>query len=225
VQSGEKPNTITLSGYIKYENWFDTRQVVSLRDGEFLLYPQNKQYDVLGVDINDTAQNNASLIETRIQLQFATTLPYHMYAKGRLECDFFGESNCFPTYRIRHGYIEGEKNNITFLVGHTWQPMFIFECHPDTVGFNTGTPLEVFSRQPQLRVGYKKGSHEIFFAASTQLETTSDGPAGPSTSYIKNNVIPNMLSSRGVATHTSTDYKYRHGRARKRYRSAFFGCK
>jgi hypothetical protein len=34
--------------------------------------------------------------------------------------------------------------------------------------------------------------HEIFFAAITQLETTSDGPLGSSTSYLKDDVIPNM---------------------------------
>ena len=50
----------------------------------------------------------------------------------------------------------------------------------------------MYSRQPQFELSYYHKTNRISFFASTHLETASDGPIGVSTSYLHNNIIPDL---------------------------------
>lgn len=183
---------VKFSGYIKYENWIDTRQVVALRDGEYHLYPQKKKYDVLGADTMAKGQYNASTLQTRIRADFVFPLVIDPKINTVFEGDFWGISTSFPMYRMRHLYATMQRGTLSVLVGQTWHPFFLPDCFPNTLGFNTGVPIEVYSRQPQLRVAYVHTKNEFSCSFIAQQETTSSGPIGPSTTYLHNNIIPNV---------------------------------
>ena len=60
------------------------------------------------------------------------------------------------------------------------------------MSFNTGTPLQSFARNPQLRLTYNTGGLKFTLAALSQRDYSSRGPAGISTSYLRNSGIPDM---------------------------------
>lgn len=189
-----------ISGYLKSEYWFDSRQVSGLRDNQYLLYPLNQYCDALGQDINASGQYNASIIQSRIRADFSAPLIYNIIPKAVFEADFFGIGATFPVFRPRHVYTTLANNNITFLLGHTWQPLFVKDCYPDTINFNTGAPIEVFSRQSQIRFVIDYKGFEWFVAALAELETPSTGPNGSSSQYLRNSIIPNL--------HMQTTYRF-----------------
>jgi len=78
------------------------------------------------------------------------------------------------------------------LVGQTWHAMFITECFPGTVSFNTGTPFQPFSRNPQIRLTQKADDFKFVFSAMTQRDFSSTGPAGGSSTYLRNSSMPEL---------------------------------
>src|SRR5690606_24546212 len=79
------------------------------------------------------------------------------------------------------------------LGGQINMPFLIDECKPHTVSRNTGRPIESYARYPQLRITYMPSKHfHVILAAMTQLDERSDGPIGPSTTYLRNAIAPMM---------------------------------
>jgi len=56
----------TFGGYINWTGIYDTRQTVSLREGQFLLYPTDILKDKNGIDINDKANFNFLSVQSRL---------------------------------------------------------------------------------------------------------------------------------------------------------------
>src|SRR5580704_15549039 len=63
-----------VSGYIKHETFFDSRQVVAYGDGESLLWPENKLPDACCTDINAQSQFNMVPIETVVSCRWCGPL-------------------------------------------------------------------------------------------------------------------------------------------------------
>lgn len=194
------------SGYIKSEHWYDSRQVVGLRDNEYLLYPAAAACDTLGQDTNATGQFNGSIIQTRLRLEFTAPEIHNVKPDALFEVDFFGTSVTFPACRPRHFYATFMSNHLTFLIGHTWEPLFLKDCYPETISFNVGAPIEVFARQSQIRCSFDYHGFEVFAAALGQLETPSDGPIGASSQYLRNSMIPD-LHAQCSYQHPTGDFK------------------
>lgn len=190
------------SGYLKSEFWFDSRQILGAREDEYLLYPLNLRCDALGQDTNASGQYNASIIQTRFRADFSAPSIYGVTPNAVFEADFFGTNLTLPVFRPRHVYTTLANNNITILAGHTWQPLFVRDCFPDTIGFNTGVPIEVFGRQAQVRITLDYQGFEWFVAALAQLESPSNGPNGPASHYFRNGMIPNF--------HMQTVYRFKN---------------
>lgn len=203
IQADSPSYAPKFSGYIKSEYWFDSRQVQGLRDNEYHIFPLAKVCDAAGQDINAVSSSNASIIQSRARVEFSAPDVHNITPKGFAEVDFFGIGTTFPVVRPRHLYATLSQNHLTFLAGHTWQPLFTVDCYPDTVNFNTGAPIEVFGRQPQLRVALTNNHFEWLSAALWQVETHSNGPVGPSSQYLRNGFIPNL--------HTQCLYKTSNG--------------
>lgn len=182
---------ISFSGFVKTDFFFDSRQTVNARDGHFLLFPENEKPDKEGNDINAKSSYNFLSIQTR--LAGSITGPDALGAKtsGYIEAEFFGNINPnINTFRLRHAYVKLNWKKAELLAGQWWHPMFVPECSPATVSFNTGAPFVVFSRNPQIKLSPSFGKFKLALTLLSQVDFMSDGPDGPNTKYLRNSVIP-----------------------------------
>jgi hypothetical protein len=184
---------VKLSGYVKAEAYWDTRQVVGARDDQVLLYPERKLLDCNGQDINARGEYTMSPIQTRLRLDINGPNIKHAKSRGVMEFDFFGRADIANIMRMRHAYLVLEWEKVTMLAGQAYQPLYILGIDPRTISFNTGIPMEAFARSPQCRISYKPNQHlELLGCVSTELDNPSDGPIGFSTTYIRNAVVPRL---------------------------------
>lgn len=184
---------IIFSGYVKTDIIFDTRQTVGLREGQFLLYPDVEVKDAEGKDIN--AKSNFNMLSIQTRLAGTITGPDALNAKtsAYFEGEFFGNSNtAINSFRLRHAWVKLAWTHTELMVGQYWHPMFVANCSPETVSFNTGAPFVVFSRNPQVRLTQSFGHFKLQLAAISQLDFTTTGSDGASPKYLRNSVLPEM---------------------------------
>lgn len=182
---------ISFSGYVKTDLFFDSRQTVNLREGHFLLFPENEKPDADGVDINAKGSFNILSVQTR--LAGAITGPDALGAKtsGYIEGEFFGNINtAINSFRLRHAWIKLNWKTTELMAGQWWHPMFVPECSPATVSFNTGAPFVVFSRNPQIKLSQSIGHFKASLTFLSQVDFVSDGPEGTSPKYLRNSMLP-----------------------------------
>ena len=170
---------ITVSGFVKTDYFFDSREGVSIREGHFLLFPKEKFLDENGVDINDKASFNFLSIQTRLTSRITAPDAFGAKVTGMIEADFFGnESSAFVDangFRLRHAYTKLNWEKTEVLVGQFWHPFFIPNCFSGVISFNTGAPFQPFSRNPQLRVTWKPGKFSFSGVASAQRDFVCPG--------------------------------------------------
>jgi hypothetical protein len=184
---------IKFSGFVKNDFFYDTRQVETIREGHFLLYPLNVKYDKDSADANASPSFNMLSIQSRLTGNI--TAPDALGAKtsGMIEAEFFGTSNADVNgFRLRHAIVKLNWKTTELLIGQTWHPMFMSSCYPEVVSFNTGVPFQPFSRNPQIRVTQSLGNFKILAAILAQRDFTSNGPEGANSKYIRNSAIPDM---------------------------------
>ncbi|MCD4731939.1 MAG: hypothetical protein K8R74_15135 [Bacteroidales bacterium] len=193
AQEKEKKFGIKFSGFVKTDIFFDSRQTWDARDGQFLLYPKNEMPDENGSDINASTKFNMLSIQTRLKL--VITGPDALGAKtsGLIEGAFFGNiGSDLNGFRLRHAFVKLNWEKTELMVGQYWHPMFVTSCFAGTVSFNTGTPFQPFSRNPQVRLTQKLWRFNFILSALTQTDFASTGPDGFSTRYIINSGIPEL---------------------------------
>lgn len=187
---------IKFSGFIKTDAFFDSRQTVNIREGHFLLYPDNVSPDANKNDIN--AKSNFNILSIQSRLKVAVTGPDVFDAKpsGVIEADFFGNENASFSdvngFRLRHAFVKLNWKTTELLAGQYWHPMFIAESFPGVISFNTGAPFQPFSRNPQIRVSQTTGNLKLIGCVFSQRDFTSFGPDGASSKYIRNSAFPNL---------------------------------
>ncbi len=187
---------IKFGGFIKAESFWDTRQVIGAREDQILLYPEQKELDVDCNDINAQGQFTSVAIQTRMRLEIDGPKIKKADSKGIIEYDFFGKDGIPNIIRMRLAYLKLDWEKAQILAGQAYHPLYILGVDPRTISFNTGIPIEAFSRDPQFRVTYIPNKHvSLLFAAVAQLDNLSDGPIGPSSTYLRDSVIP-MLDLR-----------------------------
>lgn len=198
---------ISFSGFVKTDIFYDTRQTVSIREGHFLLYPDNIFPDSNLKDINDKSSFNILSIQSR--LRGAISGPDALGAKtsGVLEADFFGNAGSglddVNGFRLRHAFVKLNWKSTELLVGQYWHPMFIAESFPGTISFNTGAPFQPFSRNPQIRLTKTFGGLKLIGVVFSQRDFTSTGldyalvngkyaiTSASSSKFVRNAGIPN----------------------------------
>lgn len=190
----EKPNFgITFSGFVKSDFIFDSRQTASIREGHFLLYPQNENLDINGKDINAKSSFNMLSIQSRLTGKITGPDAFGAKTGGQIEGEFFGTTDGdINGFRLRHAFVKFDWENLSLLAGQTWHPMFILEMFPGVVSFNTGVPFQPFSRNPQIKLTYSIDKIKLILAALSQRDFQSNGPDGFSSNYLRNSVIPNL---------------------------------
>jgi len=71
--------------------------------------------------------------------------------------------------------------------------MFVTDVFPGTVSFNTGSPFQPFTRNPQLRLTQKLSKDiSTIIAIYSERDFQDYGPAGQSSVYLRNSVIPGL---------------------------------
>jgi hypothetical protein len=180
---------IRFSGFIKNDFILDSRQTVSVREGHFLLYPENVLPDKDGADINARANFDYLSIQSRLHGTITGPDAFGAKTSGVLEGEFFGTTNTdINGFRLRHAFFRLNWENTELLMGQYWHMMFVTDCFPGTVSFNTGAPFQFFSRNPQIRLTRKLGKISLAGMAATQRDFSS--PGGPD--VLRNALLPDL---------------------------------
>jgi hypothetical protein len=171
---------VKFSGFIKTDAFYDTRQTVNIREGNFLLYPDNISNDANKVDINAYSNFNILSIQSRVKAVITGPEAFGAKTSGLLEADFFGNENASFSdvngFRLRHAFVKLNWKTTELLAGQYWHPMFIAESFPGVISFNTGAPFQPFSRNPQLRLTKTFGGFKLIGCIFSQRDFVSTGP-------------------------------------------------
>ena len=192
--SSEKiPIALQVSGYIKAEAIFDSRQNFTERSGHYLYFPLEIRPDVLGNDINSRGDFDEYAIQSRLRVEGFGPDIGCMDSRSYIEGDFFGKTNAtIASFRLRHAYLTLESENFNFLAGQTWHPISIPIESPDTISFNTGAPLNPYSRNPQFRFTYHNDQIDIMVTALGWIGDRPFGPLGPDSKYFRDAIMPDI---------------------------------
>ena len=186
---------IKWAGFVKSDIFFDSRQVVAVRQGHFLLYPRKNLPDQLNRDINAKSDFNILSIQTRLKAVISAPDVLNAKLSGMIEAAFFGNIELnINSFRLRHAIVKLNWPNTELMIGQFWHPMFNTACFPGTVSFNTGTPFQPFSRNPQVRLTQNVGKITFYLTALAQTDFVSAGPLPTfySTKYIRDAAVPEM---------------------------------
>lgn len=183
----------TLSGFVRADALFDSRQATEAREGFLLFYPKKPLFDKEGNDINASPSFNQYTMSTRLTAKINGPDLFSAKALAVIEGDFTGASNAENnSLRLRHAYVSLQWKKTRLLMGQYWHPLDLPEMIPNVLGLNTGAPFHSFSRQPQIRIDHKIGSFNFVGVVASQRDYVNNGPAGNSTVYLRNSVIPNL---------------------------------
>ncbi len=184
---------ITLSGFVKTDIFYDSRQTTSIREGHYLLFPKAPQIDPDGADINARDSFHILSIQTRIAGKITGPDALGAKTSAYIEAEFFGTSDAdLNGFRLRHGYLKLAWPHSELMIGQFWHPMFVIESFPDVVSFNTGAPFQPFNRSPQVRFTQTFGGIRLAVTALAQRDFVSNGPEGASSVYLRNAALPEL---------------------------------
>jgi hypothetical protein len=100
---------IRVSGYVRHESFWDSRQVVGYRDDQYLLYPEKKLLDANCQDINAHGQFDMVAIQTRLHIDADGPKIGSTQSSAVIEADYIINMP-IRTFSMRQLYI----NNIIF---------------------------------------------------------------------------------------------------------------
>jgi len=204
---------LKVSGFVKTDYIFDSRQVVEGREGFYAAYPKPIVKDANGTDVNGHPSANQFGMTTRLGLTAVGPEILHAKSKAFIETDFTGPSNIHNNaLRLRHAYIRLDWENTSFLMGQYWHPMDVPEMLPLVLSLNTGAPIHSFSRGPQIRITQKTGPIKWVAVAYAQRDYASNGPDGVSSTYLRNAIIPDVslqahITYKQIFTGAGINYK------------------
>jgi hypothetical protein len=207
AQEEKKEFGITFGGFIKSDFFYDSRQTVNIREGHFLLYPAEFLPDADNQDINAAPSLNFLSIQTRLTGTITTPDAFGARVKGVIEADFFGNENAAfidaNGSRLRHAYAQLSWKKTELLLGQYWHPLFIPACFSDVVSFNTGSPIQPFSRNPQIRIMHHPGKFHLIAAIVAQRDFTSPGGSAA----LRNSTLPEFQAQAQFETKNAVTKK------------------
>jgi hypothetical protein len=212
-QEKTSPYKLSVSGFLRADALFDSRQIVEAREGFLLFFPKRPEFDKNGKDIHAQPSFNQYAMTSRVTAKASGPDVLGAKVMGLIEADFTGASNNENnSLRLRHAYISLQWNKTRLLVGQYWHPLDVPEMIPNVLSLNTGAPFHSFSRQPQVRIDYKTGHFNLVAVASSQRDYTNQGPSGSNSIYLRNSLIPNLhgqiqYKNEGFFTGAGIDYK------------------
>lgn len=191
AQAQKKNFSYQFYGFVRGDLFYNTRANQAPVDGNFYLYPLDKDLDDNGKDINATPNGSFYTFTTRLGVDMQGPKVGKAETSAKVEMDFGGFSSSTTMLRIRQAYVKLDWKRVGVLIGQTWHPLF-GKVVPDVLNLSTGAPFQPFNREPQIAVSYRSGAWEWTGAALWQLQYTSSGPNGSSESYLKNSCVPEI---------------------------------
>ena len=117
---------VKLSGYVKNDFFWDSRQTVAAREGHFLLWPKPELMDELGNDINAKTSFNFLAIQSRLSVAIKGPDAFGAKTSGLIEGDFFAQANAhIDLFRLRHAFVKLNWEHLEVLAGQYWNPLFV----------------------------------------------------------------------------------------------------
>jgi len=193
-QENEEKTKLEISGFVSTEAVFDSRQVVSARDGDVILYPAPIVFDDNGVDINKKEEFNFFALHSRLRAKSSGTKLWGGELSSLVEFDFVGNANDkIGTVRLRHAIAKLDYKKVGIMMGEFWGPMFVLSCYPEVSSWGAAAPISTLVRNPQIRItGKFSDKFTGSLTALSQLDYKSPGPQGPSSIYIRQSAIPEL---------------------------------
>ncbi len=190
----KKGVSVKINGFVWAESIYDTRQTVSAREGDVLIFTAPELLDANGNDINARPSFNIFSVHSRLQTKIKAPDFLNAKVSGLIEGDFVATSNDrIGLFRLRHAMVKLNWDKTELLLGNYWSPMFSLYAFPQIVSWGGAIPFHPLSRNPQVRLTYKATENSQFsITALTQLDFKSTGPDGTSSKYIRNSGIPEM---------------------------------
>ncbi|MDR1624684.1 MAG: hypothetical protein LBS04_06905 [Tannerellaceae bacterium] len=196
----QKKNFIyTFYGFVRGDAYYNSRNNVEAVDGNFYLYPLDKEPDADGNDLNNNPSSTFYTFTTRFGLDMTGPNVGSAKTSAKVEVDLGGFNLANYLLRIRQAYVNlsWEKGS-SLLLGQTWHPLF-GDVMPDVLNLNTGSPFQPFNRSAQIRYQYNNNRFTFTGSAVYQLVYLSAGPNGKSEEYQKNSILPELFA--GVTYH------------------------
>jgi hypothetical protein len=207
---------VKLSGFVSAEAIFDTRKTVNAREGEVILYPAAKSYDINGEDLNDRSELFMTTIHSRLNVGVSGFNAFGAKGLAVIEGDFIGTSNDKTgLFRLRHAFVKLDWGKDELLVGKYWHPMFVTSCFPNVLHWGGGLPFNVLGRAPQFRYTRELGNKGyVFISALSEMDFKSTGPDGANVKYVQQASIPEFSGqvkydlAKGFTLGATAGYKF-----------------
>lgn len=188
---------IKFYGFVRNDIMYDTRQIVSAREGDLSLYAKDKAPDANNKDINAAPTFHMLAITSRLGGTITGPDAFGAKTSAILEAEFFGNIDAdINEFRLRHAWAKLDWPKTQLAFGQYWHPMFVTDCFPGVVDFNTGMPFQPFNRSPQVRLTQKldKANKTSFILALiSQRDFASVAPSGyNATDPLRNSGVPNL---------------------------------
>ncbi len=196
-----------LYGFVRNDVMYDSRQIVSAREGDFSIFPKDKLLDANGNDINAAPTFHMLAIASRIGGNITGPNAFGAKTSALFEAEFFGNfDGGINEFRLRHAWAKLDWKKTQLAFGQYWHPMFVPDCYPGVIDFNTGVPFQPFNRSPQIRLTQKLDKENklaLILAVIAQRDFASAAPAGyAATDPFRNAALPNL--------HAQLQYKDAH---------------
>ena len=183
---------LNFSGFVSTESYFDNKEAVAAREADVLLYPQRPRYDNLNNDLTDDRTFHMVSFNSRLKMAATEIEAFGAKSTGVIEIDFLGTGEGYVNMiRMRHAYIKLNWEKSSLLMGQYWHPMFVTSSYPEVLGWGGAAPINVLSRNPQVRFTYQvQPNLSASVTALSHRDFTSNGPNGYSSEYIRNSGVP-----------------------------------
>ena len=184
-------------GFVRNDIMYDSRQIISAREGDLSLYPKDKAPDANGKDANAAPTFHMLSITSRLGGTITGPDAFGAKTSALFEAEFFGNiDGDINEFRLRHAWAKLDWPKTQLAFGQYWHPMFATDCYPGVVDFNTGMPFQPFNRSPQVRLTQKldkANKVSLIMAIISQRDFASVAPSGyGSTDPLRNSVLPNL---------------------------------
>ena len=189
----EPASKIKLYGFVRNDFYFNSRINTESIDGLFYLYPKPISLNSTNVDLNALPQAEMLSVNTRVGVDLNGSSILGANSSAKIETDFAGFGTSYFVIRIRHAYFKLNWKKTELMIGQTWHPLF-GNVMPTVLECDRGAPFQPNNRSPQIRIIQNLNSSiSLIGAAVYEMQYLSQGPLGPSASYLKNALIPNLF--------------------------------
>lgn len=219
AQEAQPEYGIKFGGFVKFDAFNDSRQVVAARDDMFLFYPAARQQtrtapvaitdptarDIYlfgnSEDLNARGQTGMTVVQSRLTGKITGPDAFGAKVSGLIELDFFGHTNATTNMtRMRHAWVNLDWGTVAFRAGQDWHPLFLQGgVFPGTLQFNPLAPIHPFGRAPQMAFTFKPvdGLRLSLYALEQSYHADADpnntnGAGNPSGKALRNAKRPEL---------------------------------